>query len=269
MHPSSLAFLRQPPCIAPFGGTPDWAGLKRELNNADWRWVESEFPSEGARRFGKLLQVILERHIPCEVLHEHVQPHPWLSDRCRDAVVSKRRAHGTAQQRETADLCSAVLLEEFRTYIKKTRERIKVLRPASKEYWRLAKRLLGRPETVEGIPALQFANGSWAMDSKSKADLLADTFCAKWVLPAVCPNRFSEVANFSDARASNFHLIRSRSAACVLSKLRADSASGPDGVSARVFEGKCFLLHLLPIPAADKVSSTCIVKSNQLCNIWE
>ena len=65
--------------------------------------------------------------------------------------------------------------------------------PSSRGWWKVANTLLTKTGCSETIPALQRANGSWAMTPAERADELADTFRAKSQLPVEGINQYTEL----------------------------------------------------------------------------
>ena len=130
--------------------------------------------------------------------------------------------------------CSKGFLEEFYTYVADTRKRLQSLTPGSKLYWKLSKRLLMRPESVSSISALKDGSGVWVRDSAGKANLLGNSFTAKWILPAAEVNEYSMSDSTFFNEHSNFLLLRYRTVHKIISNLREGSATGPDMVSCKV-----------------------------------
>ena len=76
---------------------------------------------------------------------------------------------------------------------------------------------------------LKYPNGSWAITSVDKAELLAASFSSKWSLPEIEVNAFSVFsATLVPSDSVGFLRVRLRLVRAVLQELRIDSASGPD-----------------------------------------
>ena len=73
------------------------------------------------------------------------------------------------------------------------------------------------------------------MGPKCKADVLAEHFSSKWVLPAEQRNEFSHIDAASAASASGF-LLRRRGARRELENLCVDSGCGPDLLPTRILK---------------------------------
>ena len=91
------------------------------------------------------------------------------------------------------DACSAVFQQTYQDYVRKTRETLKSMDPSSRGWWKVANTLLTKASTTENIPALQRADGTWAMTPEERANELASTFREKSRLPAESTNHFSEL----------------------------------------------------------------------------
>ena len=63
--------------------------------------------------------------------------HPWLNDRCVQAVQKKTAAERIADYQACLEECSKTFLEEYRAYVAQTREKLRTLPKSSKQWWRL------------------------------------------------------------------------------------------------------------------------------------
>ena len=155
-----------------------------------------------------------------------------------ELVQAKVEAEGTALYRETAELCSRGLLEEYFRYIERTRTLLKSLPSGSKLYWKVSKRLLMRPESCSTLPTLR-DNDGWARTSQEKSNVLANAFSGKWILPPVANNEYSDILVANDHASSSqsgFLLLRTRVLKRLLKALAVDSATGPDLISSRLLK---------------------------------
>ena len=100
------------------------------------------------------------------------------------------------------------------------------------------KSLQGRGKTGQGVQPLQRSDGTWARSSSDKAELLADTFLSKSLLPSESLNEFSPLPPACTA-ADTFVPVRTRDVKKVLRKLREDSATGPDSVATQALKKCC------------------------------
>ena len=209
----------------------NWRGVQRDLLRLDWQWVDSLDSSAAAARLTATILQVARQHIPVKRVALSQEAHPWLNDRCRQLVQQKVAAAGTDGASDAAALCSRGLLEEYRKWVENMRARMRSLRRGSKEWWKLSRQLLGRVAASSGMPALRDASGTWVFESKDKANLLASTFSAKFGLPAAVQNEFSQLANTTCA-ACGFLPLRTRHGQTQLGKLRVQSGTGPDLLSA-------------------------------------
>jgi len=156
--------------------------------------------------------------------------HPWLNERCHSALLRKHAAFGSNDYKQACQDCSLVLQQEFQVYVNGIKRRLASLRRGSKQFWNLSKKLLLGVEKV-AIPALQSSSSSWVQDPGDKANLFAQTFRDKWVLPQASQNLYSFDGLQSFVARSGFLQLRSRDARFYLSSLDVSSATGPDGLS--------------------------------------
>ena len=82
------------------------------------------------------------------------------------------------------------------------------------------------------IPALKVKKGEWVTNAKGKAELLAKTFSAKYVLPDEVTTCYSDLQKRPPQ--ANWQAPPESAALEVLTKLRDESATGPDLVPTRL-----------------------------------
>ena len=116
---------------------------------------------------------------------------------------------------------------------------------STRGWWRLANVLGGKRSKSLRVQVLKNSTGEWARSPAEKAELLARTSAAKFVLPDIMENAYS--ATPSTAFCPNVFLpIRTKDVRRVLQKIKVDSTTGPDGVATRVLE-TCADALALPI----------------------
>ena len=87
------------------------------------------------------------------------------------------------------------------------------------------------------IPALQLSEIEWALTPVEKANGLTASFQSKGTLPQIVLNEYSNRLDYGDVHGmEGFLPIRERIVKQVLSKLREDSSTGPDMLSARILK---------------------------------
>ncbi len=165
--------------------------------------------------------------------HVRVAAHAWFNEACLGAVRAKQLAWGTAQQRKASEKCSQEIHHQYLLYIQATRNKLQTLKRGSKQWWKMSKTLMHKTTTPSSVPALKGPDGVWARTAEDKANLLADTFTSKWVLPAQQQNAYSDLLT-QDAAPDSFVPLRSRQAQKVLFALDEHSATGPDGIPAKL-----------------------------------
>ena len=212
-----------------------WQHICSELASTDWLWICSSEADAATERFTADVLRILHSNIPTKEVFDRVAAHPWFNDRCLAFVREKRQAEGRADYREVAERCSKELFNEYLKYVAKMREKLKLVRRGSKQWWRITTQLLDKSSASSGIPALKDGD-EWVLDAIGKANLLERTFTDKCVLPPAFVNEYSATA-FPVLHAG-FLRVRERHTLAVLKGLKEDSATGPDNLAARVLK-KC------------------------------
>jgi len=105
---------------------------------------------------------------------------------------------------------------------------------SSKQWWKVSRQLLNRKSKASTIPSLKDAAGKWILEPVEKANLLAQTFQSKCVLPPH-PNTVDEICVHTPMM-PEFCLMRTRWALSVIYQLKDGKASGPDGLPVRFFK---------------------------------
>ena len=115
---------------------------------------------------------------------------------------------------------------------------------------------------------LKYPNGSWAITSVDKAELLAASFSSKWSLPEIEVNAFSVFsATLVPSDSVGFLRVRLRLVRAVLQELRVDSASGPDQLPARVLK-LCARELALPVCLLARQIIRCSQWPASWCEHW-
>ena len=99
---------------------------------------------------------------------------------------------------------------------------------------------------VSAIPPVFSLSGNWCIGAHDKAQAFADCFSNKYVMPEIAINRYTHITNSNAGSMSVFLPIRPRHALNILKKLREDSGTGPDLLSAKVLR-KCYRVLAVPI----------------------
>ena len=208
----------------------DWIGLNEYLSEVDFSFLSELNVHDGAQQFTQLLLdsaklFIHQKDVSCEA-----SAHPWLTDSCRAAILKKHSLVNTREYKASCIECSTILNEEFQHYVQSIKDRMKKMRRGSKEYWNLVKKLMMGSNHSFSVPTL-IKDNTYSRFPSEKANLLADTFRAKWIIPDIVANFYSDYGLDAAPRASSIIQLRSRHACYHLSTLVNDSATGPDDLS--------------------------------------
>jgi hypothetical protein len=113
----------------------------------------------------------------------------------------------------------------------------------SKAWWKWNRALLNKARKTTRVPPLRASAGQWVLDAKGKANLFAQTFASKSVLP---PGPAGDVIGEPAQQMSSFLALRLRWATRILKGIREDSATGPDGLPGRILK-RCHTALAIPI----------------------
>ena len=70
-------------------------------------------PNDAAIFLADCLHYCIDHFIPQRKINMFSSSHPWLNDRCRNAVERKNKAYGHSDFGMLAKECSQILLEEY------------------------------------------------------------------------------------------------------------------------------------------------------------
>ena len=163
------------------------------LKGINWEFIYRGRPEDSARR---MTDIVLEKASTCikkKKLVERKSSNPWLNDRVMLAVNAKRQAHGTTHEKEQAEHCSRVILEEYNAWCWRVKEDLLQMQPGSKSWWAKERQLQMKKQKQCSIPALKTKEGDWVRDPKDKANLLAKCFGDKFSLPGAQTNEYTNL----------------------------------------------------------------------------
>ena len=212
-----------------------WTELRTALEQVDWRVLQRGSAEEAFTHFMDTLWLHLCKYIPYAKRKMKKQSHPWLNDRCREAIARKndKEDRDDDEYRDAAKSCAEVLADEYQRYVLKLKEEIAQLPKGSKKWWKLNRQLLEKKAKMSGIPPLKNEEG-WIHDPKLKADLFAKVFASKAQLPPEevdCPY-FGEPETEIESRV----ILRTRYTLKLLQSLDVGKATGPDRIPASILK---------------------------------
>ena len=212
----------------------DWDRLKTELHVTDWSFLACRDASLAA---ATLTQVCLQkaaRYIPKRILQARKCTHPWLTDEIVQLVAAKRGATEKAEYAKCVKACSEGIMAEYNSYAARSRQALLDARRGSKQWWMLSRELLMQRTKIDSIPALRSDDGCWAHGPSGKAQLLAETFNGKNVLPESSENAYTELQR--DQLQKTIKVLSERDAYKVLASLDEHSGTGPDLLPSRILK---------------------------------
>ena len=138
--------------------------------------------------------------------------------------------------------CSAFLSAAYTHYMRRALGLANLPR-GPKAWWKWNRALLNKSRQTTCVPPLRTSGGQWVSDAKGKANLFAPTFASKSTLP---PGPAGDVIGEPDQQMSCFLALRLRWTVWVLTNIREDSATGPDGLPGRTLK-RCYSVLGVPI----------------------
>ena len=89
----------------------DLDAVRRALLHFDWRPIDSLDVDAAERFFHRSVFGILRQFIPEREVPERKSMHPWINERCLEAIRAKNASVGTDDFAARAMACSAVIFE--------------------------------------------------------------------------------------------------------------------------------------------------------------
>jgi len=211
----------------------NWTGLEKDLQEIDWAPLKKGTSQDALNYFLEMLWYAFNRHIPYKAVEIKKQSHPWLNDRCENAITKKNILEGSKDFTAAQSSCNEVSAEEYQEYLGKLKSKIATLKKGSKQWWKLNRELLNKKTKITNIPPLRDGT-TWLSDPKDKADLFAKTFSEKSTLP----EEFVECPFFGhgDMHSNDFIAIRTRYTQKLFKDLNADTATGHDKLPAKILK---------------------------------
>ena len=157
----------------------DWTLLQEQLEDHDWSFLLEMDTSAGAEKLTSTILEFANEAIGKRLLKERKSTHPWLTDRAVKAVFERDAAAGTEDEKIAVLECSRIMREEREAYIVKVKQEILNLPQGSKQWWTKVRGLLGDEVKKCNIPALKEEDGTWIIEAKGNANLLARTMHEK------------------------------------------------------------------------------------------
>ena len=196
--------------------------------------------------FCQLVLQDLKVHAPVWEIRDVKAKHPWLNDRCRKLIASKWSAVSTNEFEILQQRCTAALQEAYADHLARQRETLSKTRPSGTKWWNTGKNLMCKTAGASVIPPLSGRAGAWAVTSTDKSNLLADALFSKSKLPAAVPYMNQSSPSRCSCCMSGVLPVRLRKVSAELRRLRTDSSTGPDGISAVVWK-ECSVALAFPL----------------------
>ena len=127
------------PCLQPNTSAAPAYTRDRVFFDGGGREPNIECANSAAERFTSYLLDRAKQYVPVRTVTDTKSTHPWLNERCFQAVLKKRAAEGTTEYQACLQERSRTFLEEYRAYVAKTKEKLRSLPRSSKLWWRLSR----------------------------------------------------------------------------------------------------------------------------------
>ena len=116
--------------------------MNNALLSVDWSVLRHGTADDAAKKFLEILWTYLCAFNPYEKIEFRKRSHPWINERCEQAIKRKNAAEGTHQFQDMQKECASILSNEYQPYLLKLKKKIASLKKGSKEWWKLNRELL-------------------------------------------------------------------------------------------------------------------------------
>ena len=111
----------------------EWSAIEHELTVFDWSALRQGTAEDSLSYFLEVLWNVLIKHIPRKDIVSRKSTHPWMNERCRNALVQKNNAEGTNRFEAERLRCIQILGEERVSYVQSIKLKLQNLRRHSKQ----------------------------------------------------------------------------------------------------------------------------------------
>ena len=115
----------------------DWSSLSEALGKYNWANLEEGSAEDALAYFLEILWLHLVKFIPRKSIVTRKSTHPWLNEKCKEAVLRKNRAEGTGNFGTECENCNRILNVERAAWMQRTKDQLAALPRSSKKWWRL------------------------------------------------------------------------------------------------------------------------------------
>jgi len=226
-------------------GAGDWLRLSENLREHDWSSLQHLDPDAGAELVTEIILEKARECIPEKNVNMLKAKHPWLTSEVLELVRAKVAAEGTADEAVAMKACSIGAREAYNAWIIRQKQELSELPRGSKQWWAKTDCLLSRTQKACSINALKDPSGTWVRDAVGKANLFAETFASKFVMPEAEDNKYSTVEDRGTVM-NTLRTLTLHDAEKTLKQLEAGSATGPDVLPARILR-ECAIALAAPV----------------------
>ena len=93
-----------------------WGAIRTVLDNMIWDELQNGTVDDAMNNFMHSIMQVCYDHILRKQIECHKSSHPWLNERCENAIIQKNRAEHTDAFASARDHCTRVLNEEYKLY---------------------------------------------------------------------------------------------------------------------------------------------------------
>ena len=210
----------------------DWPSIYERLDSINCFFLIEDSLDNAVIWFTDQVRECLDDLVPLQQRVFYKRGHPWVHGGILRLVKRMQSSVGTKAYHHWNVKCNEAIWKGYRSYVSRTREKLRRLKRGSKLWWSLTKTATNQSAHKQGIGPL-CVEGLWTTDDASKCKAFRDSFAKQFQLPERRDNQFSALP---DRHVAFFlpHVVPLDAIIYdFLRTLSANSATGPDDIPAR------------------------------------
>ena len=179
-----------------------------------------------------MIQKVVLHCIPRKTIPQIQRSHPWITKEVRAAYAFQLSLYNTPGFEMANKQYLEVLKQAKAAHLADIRKRVANLSCCDKSWWKWNRELMHGKAQTRSVPSLKSKTGQWVTASREKANLFREAWADKNVLAPFDADSFF----FSDGgeELANSLWFGTRACERIFKKLKDDTATGPDGIRARI-----------------------------------
>ena len=146
-----------------------WKEMKADLQRKSYKEIRGKTVEHTVRNIAKEIHKAMKKHIPFKTSRPVDKTHPWIDAKCEE-LQGKAHLGDTEAEAELGKR----LTQNYKNYAERHKKKMMNAKLPAKKWWQYAKQATHQPVTHGSVPPLMTSKGTWAIQPKEKAQVLAD-----------------------------------------------------------------------------------------------